>query len=342
MRALLSWELFDAAHGWQAETSVAEGQAITALLGPETPAPAPFAEAVPSWVARTPPRSWIELRLRARVDGRWTAFYRIAQWDSLVENSARRSFGTQRDEAGYVATDTLVLSGAADAIQPAILLYTRGAARPEVLALRVVLSAPSPRAAGAHSFAPRELALPARSQMAYPDGRNLCSPTAVAMVLAYWQARTGDARLAPFAERGAVAELAAPLVFDPVYDGHGNWGFNTAFAASYGLDAYVARMEGLEQIEPWVAAGVPVVISVAWKVGELDGAPIAASAGHLLVVAGFDGAGGVIVAEPRAERENEVRRLYDAAQLEAAWQRNSAGTAYLIYPRGWPVPSLAS
>ena len=155
------------------------------------------------------------------------------------------------------------------------------------------------------------------------------------MLLAYWYARTGAAA---FADRAAVAQLVAPCVYDPVYDGFGNWGFNTAYAAAQGLDAYVAAFDNLAQLESWVAAGVPVVISVAWKAGELANAPIASSAGHLLIVAGFDEAGQVIVADPRAECEDHVRRIYDAAQLETAWQRNSAGIVYLIHPHGWPVP----
>lgn len=340
MRGLLSWEHFDEAHGWRAETSTAGDVAVTALLGPETLAPAPFTEAVPSWVVETPPGSWIEVRLRARRGERWTPFYRIAQWDSLAERSVRKTFDAQRDSDGQVATDTLALDGAADALQPCVLLYAAQGGRPETRALRVALSRPSGRTDPPARFEPRELIIPARSQMAYPSGPVICSPTSVAMVLAYWHARTGDARLTPFAQRAAVAELAVPRVFDPTYDGHGNWGFNTAFAATYGLDAYVARFASLAQIEPWIAAGVPVVISMAWKEGELTNSPIPSSNGHILVVAGFAADGRVIVAEPRAEREDEVRRLYDAAQLEAAWQNSSAGTVYLIHPRGWPVPPL--
>jgi hypothetical protein len=59
-------------------------------------------------------------------------------------------------------------------------------------------------------------------------------------------------------------------------------------------------------------------------------------------MAGFDGAGHAIVAEPRALVEPEVRRLYDLAQLEAAWQSKSNGTAYLIHPHGWPIPDPPS
>jgi hypothetical protein len=341
MRALLAWQEIDADHGWHSKSiSASDGRPVTLLLGPEQAAPASFSAAVPSWVAETPPRTWIEVQLRARVAGHWTGFYRIARWDDQAEAGVRQSFPAQHDADGQVNTDTLSLVGRADAIQPRVLLYAAGDGAPALRALRIALSAPQELDQRSAAFAPCELQIPLRSQMAYPNGGRICSPTSVAMLLAYWHACTGNADLSAFADRAAVAQLVAPRVYDPIYDGYGNWGFNTAYAAAQGLDAYVACFDNLAQLGPWIAAGVPVVISVSWQAGELTNAPIASSAGHLLIVAGFDETGQVIVADPRAEGEAQVRRLYDAAQLARAWQRNSSGMVYLIHPRGWPVPAL--
>jgi uncharacterized protein YvpB len=341
MGALLSWQWIDAQHGWHAErASDADGMPVTLLLGPEQAAPAPFSAAIPSWLAETPPGSWIEVQLRARIAGHWTGFYRIARWDDQAAGGVRQSFSAQRDADGQVNTDTLSLTGAADSIQPRVLLFAAGDARPTLRALRVALNAPSELSQRSAAIGPRELPVPLRSQMAYPHGSRICSPTSVAMLLAYWYMRTGDARLAAFADRAAVSQLVAPCVYDFVYDGYGNWSFNTAYAATQGVDAYVACFDNLALVETWIAAGVPVAISVAWKAGELANAPIASSSGHLLIVAGFDESGHVIVADPRAEREDQVRRIYDAAQLETAWQHNSDGMVYLIHPHGWPVPAL--
>ena len=341
MRALLAWQSIDAQHGWQIERgSAADGMPVTLLLGPEQAAPSPFSAAIPSWSAETPPGSWIEVQLRARIAGRWTSFYRIACWDDQAAGGARQSFTAQHDADGQVNTDTLSLVGAADALQPRVLLYAVGDAPPTLRAMRVALCAPSALAQQSARTAPCELPVPLRSQMAYPHGARICSPTAVAMLLAYWHARTNDARLAAFTDRAAVSQLVAPRVYDPIYDGYGNWGFNTAYAAAQGLDAYVACFDTLTQLESWIAAGVPAVISVAWKAGELANAPIASSSGHLVIVVGFAEDGRVIVADPRAECEEQVRRIYDAAQLETIWQRNSDGMVYLIHPYGWPVPAL--
>jgi hypothetical protein len=341
MRALLSWDMLDSDHGWQCETQLgANGTAIITLLGPEQVAPAPFVEAIPSWSAATPAGSWIEVQLRARLANCWTGFYRIAQWDSLRESSMRRSFDAQKDADGHVATDTLILAGPADAVQPRLLLHTTAGEPPSIRVLRLALSGPvAPRATGA-CLAARELPVPARSQMIYPNGGNVwCSPTAIAMLLAYWHAQTGDERLAPFVEHSAIPELVVPQVYDPIYEGHGNWAFNTAFAAGVGVEAYVARLAGLEQIEPWIAAGVPVVISVSC-VG-ISNAAAPASTGHLLIVAGFDERGNVIVADPAGRQQRDVRRVYDAAELERAWLDGSGGTVYLIYPHAWPAPQAA-
>jgi hypothetical protein len=341
MCTLLSWPAIDAKHGWHAEiASDSDGLPVTLLRGPERAAPVSFSAAIPSWIAETPPGSWIEVQLRACIAGHWTSFYRIARWDDHAAGSARQSFTAQRDADGQVNTDTLSLARAADAIQPRVLLHAADGAQPALRALRVALVAPGEPAPQSFTFAPRELPVPLRSQMAYPLGARICSPTSVAMLLAYWYERTSDAHLASFADRAAVSQLVAACVYDPVYDGYGNWGFNTAYAAAQGLDAYVACFNSLAQLEAWIAAGVPVVISVAWKAGELANAPIASSPGHLLIAAGFDEAGQVIVADPRAEREDQVRRIYDPGQLEKAWQRNSQGMVYLIHPHGWPVPVL--
>ena len=40
---------------------------------------------------------------------------------------------------------------------------------------------------------------------------------------------------------------AARFTFDAAYDGTGNWPFNTAYAAHFGLDAFVTRLRSLQR-----------------------------------------------------------------------------------------------
>lgn len=175
--------------------------------------------------------------------------------------------------------------------------------------------------------------VPSCSQMVYPDGGNVwCSPTSTSMVLGYWTADTGvcEPRV-----RAAVAGTD-----DWIYDGFGNWPFNTAYAYSQGFEGYVARYSSIAELEPWIKAGVPVVMSIAWGKNELTGAAIPSSAGHLIVLVGFDANGNAIVNDPAAASDNEVRRTYLRGELENIWQVNSGGTVYLIFPAGHPVPEF--
>jgi hypothetical protein len=125
--------------------------------------------------------------------------------------------------------------------------------------------------------------------------------------------------------------------YDHTYGGNGNWPFNTAYASSRGLDASVSRFESLGQVERRVVAGVPIVASIAWKEGELSGAPVPGSDGHLLVVRGFDLSGNVVVNDPAGCDDSRVRRAYNRREEFArAWASGSGsgsgGIAYLIYP----------
>ena len=182
-----------------------------------------------------------------------------------------------------------------------------------------------------------DLPVPARSQMVFPDGGEVwCSPTSLSMVMAYWARETGDRGL----DR-PVPEVADG-VYDYAYEGWGNWPFNTAYAAASGLGARVGRLASLAEAEAWVAAGVPLVASVAWDNGEagheLTGAPLARSDGHLLVVRGFTRSGAVVVNDPAAPKDADVRRVYDRGQFSRAWIQNRGsfgGVVYLVHPAGW-------
>jgi hypothetical protein len=286
-----------------------------------------FSQAIASWNADTPADSWVETLIRARIGSRWTKWYNLGIWAADTSTIERHSVNAQGDADGTVAVDTLVLNskaGAANAFQLRLRLFSAtGASIPSVRNASVATST-TPGKAGT---------LTAGSQMVYPDGGEVwCSPTSTSMVLAYWSGDTG-----PCEPR---VRAAVSGVFDWLYDGHGNWPFNTAYAATQGLEGYVARFTSLAQAEPWIAAGVPIVISYAWKKSSLDGAPIPSSNGHLAVLVGFDAAGNPIVNDPAAASDADVQRTYNRGQLEKLWLESSGGTVYLIYPPGHSVPSL--
>jgi hypothetical protein len=127
--------------------------------------------------------------------------------------------------------------------------------------------------------------------------------------------------------------------YDYGFRGNGNWPFNTAYAASYGLKSSINRFSSLGQVERWIAKGVPVIASISWGRGRLTGAPIPASSGHLLVIRGFTEAGNVIVNDPAASSNSGARRIYQRDEFHRAWFKSgSGGVAYLMCPESWPVP----
>jgi hypothetical protein len=347
----------DAIDGWirEAPLPADDPQARIVLLGPELTLER-VSEVIPTWAADTPTGSWVEIQLRAWVAGRWSRFYRIADWDSALVASQRTSFTSQQDDHGRVATDTLLLRSPAEAIQVRVLLCASpGADMPELQALTLCFTsqqaagggqevggASLPVAARLSSPKPSRLLLPRyySQYLSFPGGAGWCSPTALAMTLAYWHAQTGYSQLEAFNTASCVPDLAVPMIFDPQWGGTGNWAFNTAYAASLGLMAYVTRMHSLEQVACWTAAGVPVPFSLAWESGELDNAPDH-TAGHLILIIGFE-QGYALVAEPASHDIDQIIRRYRLDQLQDCWQRNSGGTVYLLYPPGWnrPAPGL--
>src|SRR6202171_135152 len=134
-------------------------------------------------------------------------------------------------------------------------------------------------------------------------------------------------------------DFAARATYDPAYRGTGNWPFNTAYAARFGLDAFVTQLRSLAEAERFVRAGIPLVASIAAHPGELDGFLFAGGTnGHLVVIVGFDASGNPIVNDPAARTNASVRRVYARTQFERVWLRGSAGTVYVIHPQDAPLP----
>lgn len=313
---------------------------------PEMSANFNFQEAIASWNARTPTGTWIEVDISARLNGRWTKWYILGIWAEDYSTIQRHSVSLQGDSDGYVATDTLVLTNkeeTAEAFRLNLKLFSvDNNTTPTLSYASVAYSTTPPKQAGVSSGIAdlwnTLIGVPECSQMVYPDGGNVwCSPTSVAMVLKYWT------------QNGQPCNVWVPAtlagVYDRVYDGYGNWPFNTAYAATLsafndpdGLEASVRRFTSLAEAEPWVAAGVPVIVSYAWGKNDLTGAAVSSSGGHLSVLVGFDGSGNPIINDPAAASDGDVQRTYLRSEFEPLWLQASGGTVYLIYPPGLETP----
>ena len=317
-------------------------------ISPEISTTFNYTEAIASWNASTPEGSWIEIQFRAKYGNRWSKWYILGIWASDYTTIERHSVRSQGDTDGYVAVDTFVSSNKKETTN-AFQLKTRlfkAVNSSAIASLRnasVAFSTSPPKSASVSTGNPtlwnRLLPVPQCSQMVYPDGGEVwCSPTSTSMVLGYWNTDPGSSC--------AIREDAAVNgVFDWIYDGHGNWPFNTAYAATkkvgtQPLEGYVARFTSLAKAEEFIAAGVPVILSIAWKKGDLTGSSVESTNGHLLVLVGFDDQGNPIVNDPAFPQDGAVQATYLRSEFEPLWLQASGGTVYLIHPEGYTVPSL--
>lgn len=318
-------------------------------------------ELIASWDATTPDGTWLEVLVRGTADdGTRTGWYVLGRWASDDPGDGgtlhRTSVGGQGTEHATVYVDTLATLG--DHVlhdwqlQLRLLRRRGGHASPTVRFLGAVASN-LPDAETVATSEPtgraRTLDVPTLSQELhkghYPQwdngGEAWCSPTSTAMVLGYWGAGPSAADLAwvdpPVDPQ---VDFAARNVFDYRYDGAGNWPFNTAYAARYGLEGFVTRLRSLTEAEAFIAKGIPLVASVSFEKEDMDGAGYGTN-GHLLVICGFTADGNVVVNDPASHLladNDEVRVTYRRDQFENAWVPHSGGTVYVIHPRSHRLP----
>jgi len=147
-----------------------------------------------------------------------------------------------------------------------------------------------------------------------------CSPTAVSMVLNYYNP-------------GIIANDFAWKAYDNQNEIFGNWPYNIQAAFETGLNkAWIERHCGFDEIYDEISEGKPVVISIAYGYDELSNSPIhAAEQGHLVVVVGFDGPDTVICNDPAGHGVDDGIIKYPREELEKAWIGHT-GVAYHLWP----------
>lgn len=316
-----------------------------------------FTELVASWNADTTATSLVEVDMQATPDGaRWTKWYVMGLWTYEDTSFHRTSVGLQGDSDGTVAIDTFIAGKVPMTAYRLQVKLTRAAAgdpSPSVYALGAMASAapkkfavPTARTYAGAATLPH--AVPSFSQEIhrgqFPEydngGEAWCSPTSTTMVLGYWEKYPSAADMGwiPAGYDDPWVDYAARYTFDYHYNGAGNWPFNTAYAARFGVDAFVTRLRSLDEAEAFIRAGIPLVASIAVDSNKLDGFPFKGSNGHLLVIAGITAEGNVLANDPAAPTDATVPRVYDRAQFEDAWLNHSGGIVYVIHSSSIPLP----
>ena len=144
-----------------------------------------------------------------------------------------------------------------------------------------------------------------------------CSPAATAMAIGIAEARDFGAFVA--------SALHRPTGMCGV------WPQNLWAAARRG------RLGALELAADWrlaegvLRAGTPLVASIRFAPGELDGSPLERTSGHLVLLRGIEAGEeeGVVVVNDPAAPPDSIERRYDARQFAAAWMRHR-GAAYVF------------
>lgn len=159
--------------------------------------------------------------------------------------------------------------------------------------------------------------VPAKTQMvATKDLRmNICSPTCLSMMLDYLD----------------VAHDLNEIVVSTHHRAtnlFGVWPQNIWALSRWGVIAAVETSTSWESISEIIYAGHPLVASIAFGKGTLDGSPLAESNGHLVIIRGIQN-NEVVVNDPAARSKMEVPRRYDIDQFHRAWLA-TRGAFYLL------------
>lgn len=290
-------------------------------------------ELIVSWNADAPRGTFVKVEAQAISPAHTTKFYTMGLWSPDNTAFRRTSMSRQKDADGDVRTDTLKLTRFARAARVRVTLGGVNGAVPRLKFLglsfsntRVRPPAHAPDRAAWGKIIPT----PEKSQNAYPQEEGWCSPTSLTMVLERWAAVLNRP------EMNVDVPQVAAAVYDDAYHGTGNWPFNTAFAGSFaGMRAYVTRFDGISELERWVAAGIPVIISAPWAMLE-PGRPPTGN-GHLTVCIGFTKDGDVVDNDPGTNPRKSVRHTYKRQDVIRAWAA-SHNTVYLVYPVSAPIP----
>lgn len=163
------------------------------------------------------------------------------------------------------------------------------------------------------------------SQMTQPSAQRsrTCSPTALSMLMSYHGAHYHPA----FVDRCK----------EPNSQLYGVWPLNIMQASRRG---FVGAVELISDWQALANSPTPFVASVRFEAGELKGAPLPKTAGHLVLVCGTTETQ-VLCNDPAAPRASGVARHYDLRQFTQAWL-GFRGATYIVVPAKTPLCTVTT
>jgi len=302
----------------------------TVLTSPVFQARIEFNEVVLSWNAQLDQDSYLSVEARAIYPEAGTKYFTLGLWSKNPARHPRQSVAHQGSADGDVSTDTLVLRRPAERLQIRVTVTGESSARTALKFVGISLAdtnAPPSELPPNQQAWGKLISVPERTQMVYPNGKTLCSPTTVSMLMGYWAQTLKRSEL----------DSSVPQIVDAIYDsqwqGAGNWPFNMAYAGSFpGMRAYVSRLADVSELESWIAQQLPVGLSVDYDRLRAKGP---GPNGHLVVLVGFTKQGDPIINDPGTSEH--VRKVFPRKSLIDAWAC-SHNTVYLVYPQNAALP----
>jgi len=288
---------------------------LSVIVSKPQKAPFAFDSLVLSLDAKLKDDAAILLQAAVKTEKGWSGLYKLA----YISKDYKKTFNAVSDDYASTDTDTVFPKGKTISFKYQITILGKAKINMLCAALTNSEAFYDPELAEETlDLKDFELELEPLSQREFADKKlsaKICSPTSLSMVLNYY---------------GKKVNLADTIkgVYDQNSKLYGVWPLNTAYASQLGLKAFAVKCCSLAQAEGEIYKGRPLIVSVAYKKGELKNAPAQSTKGHVVIIAGFDKKGDVIVYDPAAKTAKEVRRIYIRKQFARAWLKNKKGAAY--------------
>jgi peptidase C39-like protein len=286
-----------------------EGDDAVLECGPWAPR-RPAVHLLPAFAPLAPEPPAFRFELSVRVDGVW------CPWVGTV-TLGPADFQRLPTAAGPLTaeTDQLTVTRAPDAVR--LRVRCRGPL-PDAWLASLSAAAEAGADFGAPPGAGTAVSVPPLSQVVEDPviAMRICSPTSVAMVLCYWG-------------RPATAAAVAADVFHADTDQYGIWPAAIRAAAVRGVAGYLLRFPDWTAAAWCLGRGIPIIASIKYAAGELRGAPMEATTGHLVVLTGYEN-GLVLVNDPAAPTADSVPRRYRRDELSRSWLARG-GIGYVLF-----------
>ncbi len=305
-------------HGGRASEWISESQVYVT--------PQMFNEILTTWHLDVPAEAGtrVDLRVGRTASGLWSPWLYLGRSGDHADLGHR----SQSWSGGRIDVDYFVSDRHFDRLQVRVSTLSPQWGESGAAFARVFIQPLDTRAADRHM--PRSsariskpdiprLGVPFRSQRTSDQtlsGR-LCSPTSLAMVLAYYGVECS-------------VEQVATLAYDPDFDLYGNWPNNLQAAYRMGIGGVLRRFACWNDVEHTLLRRRPIIASIKVGRGQMPEAPYLSTDGHLIVIEGMTPTGDLLVLDPAVETEEEGRRVYSRANMSRVWLGNTYGTAYVL------------